>query len=159
MLKIPESIKLIIADFDGVMTDNCIYIDEKLSFSRKLNFKDIMAVSRLRRAGYEIIFVSGENNPIIDLLSEKFKMEENYQDIRNKLEVVKQIVEKHNLKSDEYLYMGDDINDTDSLKFAKIRITVPNAVKSVKKIEGIQITENTGGSGAFREVADCLLNI
>ncbi|MBP7211875.1 HAD hydrolase family protein [bacterium] len=159
MLNIPNSVKLIIADFDGIMTDNCIYIDKNLDFSRKLNFKDIMAVSRLRRAGFEIIFVSGEKNPVIDLLAEKFNMEENYQDIRKKIDVIKEIVNRKSLKQGEFVYMGDDINDKESLEFSDVKVTVPNAVKSIKSIEGIQITEAQGGSGAFREVADCLLNI
>lgn len=159
MLNIPNSVKLIIADFDGIMTDNCIYIDKNLDFSRKLNFKDIMAVSRLRRAGFEIIFVSGEKNPVIDLLAEKFNMEETYQDIRKKIDVIKEIVNRKSLKQGEFIYMGDDINDKESLEFSDVKVTVPNAVKSIKSIEGIQITEAQGGSGAFREVADCLLNI
>jgi 3-deoxy-D-manno-octulosonate 8-phosphate phosphatase (KDO 8-P phosphatase) len=159
MLKIPQTLKLIIADFDGIMTDNCVYIDEKMSFTRKLNFKDIMAVSRLRRSGIDIIFVSGEKNPLIDLFAQKFEMTENYQDIRKKIDVVKTIVTKRGLNKSEFLYMGDDINDRESLEFAQIRITVPNAVKSIKSIDDIQITEAEGGKGAFREVADCLLNL
>src|SRR5574344_2095761 len=118
MLNIPNSVKLIIADFDGIMTDNCIYIDKNLDFSRKLNFKDIMAVSRLRRAGFEIIFVSGEKNPVIDLLAEKFNMEETYQDIRKKIDVIKEIVNRKSLKQGEFIYMGDDINDKESLEFS-----------------------------------------
>jgi YrbI family 3-deoxy-D-manno-octulosonate 8-phosphate phosphatase len=158
-LKIPKTLKMIVSDFDGVMTDNCIYVDENLKISRKVNFKDIMAVSRLTKAGYDVIFVSGEKNPLIDLLSERFNLKENHQNIRAKADVLKSIVEKYDLKPEEFLYIGDDINDIDCLKLAKIRITVPNAVQSVKKIKGIQITKEQGGSGAFREVADCLLNL
>src|SRR5574344_1597807 len=98
MLNIPSSVKLIISDFDGIMTDNCVYIDANMNFQRKLNYKDIMAVSRLRRAGFDVIFVSGEKNPIIDFFAEKFDMKENYQDIRKKIDVVKDIVAKRNLK-------------------------------------------------------------
>src|SRR5574344_1960605 len=129
MLKIPETVKLIIADFDGIMTDNCVYIDEKMSFTRKINFKDVMAISRLRKIGVDIIFISGEKNPIIDLLSEKFDLKENYQDIRKKIDVVKDIVEKHHLREAEYLYIGDDINDKESLEYSKIKVTVPNAAE------------------------------
>ena len=118
-----------------------------------------MAISRLRRAGFDIIFISGEKNPIIDLIGEKFDMKESYQDIRKKIDVVKTIVTKRGLSKSEFLYMGDDINDRESLEFAQIRITVPNAVKSIKAIDDIQITDAEGGKGAFREVADCLLNL
>lgn len=158
-LKIPKTIKMIISDFDGIMTDGGIYISEDLKISRKINFKDLMAVSRLRKAGYEIAFISGEKNPIIDLLAQRFNITEIHQDIRCKIDVLKAIVERNKLESGEYLYIGDDINDIDCLNFSKIKITVPNSTHTVKKVKGIQITNEIGGSGAFREVADCLLNI
>lgn len=157
-LNIPKTIKMIISDFDGIMTDNCIYVDEELKVSRKINFKDIMAVSLLRKAGIELAFISGENNPLIDLLSQRFGLNECHQNIRIKVDVIKQIVEKHKLGHDEFLYIGDDINDIDCLKFSSIRITVPNSTSKVKEVDGIQITTEVGGNGAFREVVDCLLN-
>lgn len=159
MLDIPSTVKLIISDFDGIMTDNCVYIDENLHFSRKINYKDIMGISRLKRAGYDIIFISGEKNPIIDLICEKFDLKENYQDIRKKIEVVKEIISRRKLKQGEFLYIGDDINDKESLEFSALKITVPEAEKSIKEISGIQITTASGGMGAFREVANCLLNM
>lgn len=157
-LEIPKSIKMIISDFDGVMTDNCIYVDEKLNISRKVNFKDMMAVSLLRKAGIDLAFISGEKNPLMDLLTERFQLKGNFQDIRKKIDVIKKIVEDNGLKEDEFLYIGDDINDIECLNYSKTRITVPNSTKPVKEVEGIQITEERGGNGAFREVVDCLLN-
>ena len=74
-----------------------------------------------------------------------------------KLDVVKSIVDKYNLNEEEYLYIGDDVNDYDSLCYVKYRITVPDAVAKIKNIEGIQITEARGGEGAFREVVDAVM--
>jgi len=158
-LKIPKTIKILISDFDGIMTDNCVYIDENLSISRKLNFKDIMGISLLKKAGIKVVFISGEKNPVIDLLADKFdNVTENHQNIRIKVDVLKSIIEKNNLNPDEFLYIGDDINDIDCLNLSKIKITVPNSTPAVKKVNGIQITTEKGGNGAFREVVDCLLN-
>jgi len=157
-LNIPKTIKMIIADFDGVLTDNCIYVDEDLKISRKVNFKDIMAVSMLKKAGIDLVFISGEKNPLIDLLVERFSLKDAHQNIRIKIDVLKSIIERHNLKQDEYLYIGDDINDIDCLNFASTKITVPNSTSKVKEVAGVQITESFGGSGAFREVVDCLLD-
>ena len=158
-LKIPKTIKMIISDFDGVMTDNCIYIDENLKITRKLNFKDIMAVSLLKKAGIKLAFISGEKNPVIDLLAERFDIKEIHQNIRTKIDVLKSVIERNNLNKEEFLYIGDDINDIDCLNFSSTKITVPNSTPNVKKVEGVQITKETGGSGAFREVVDCLLNL
>ena len=155
-IKLPDTIKMIITDFDGVVTDNCVYINDNFSMSRRVNFKDVMAFSILKKAGFMIGIISGEKNAAIEILAKKFNVEEVHQNIRVKIDVLKEIIKKYNLSKEEFLYIGDDINDIECLNFAKYKITVPHAVSKVKKVEGIQITENNAGEGAFREVADCL---
>lgn len=155
---LPDSIKFVITDFDGIVTDNCVYIDSKGEMTRKLNFKDVMAFSILRKNGYRMGIISGEKNSAIEIISDKFNVEEVHQGIRIKIDVLKSIVERYNLKEDEFVYIGDDINDYDSLCYAKYAITVPNAVDKIKNIKGIQITTAKGGEGAFREVVDAVLS-
>lgn len=156
-LQLPNTIKMVVTDFDGVLTDNCVYINEDFTMSRKLNFKDIMGVHLLRKNDFQIAIISGEKNSAIETLAKKFKIEEIHQDIRIKIDVLKSLIEKYSLSQEEYVYIGDDVNDLDCLNFAKYKITVPHAVEKLKSAEGIQITENDGGDGAFREVADCLI--
>ncbi len=157
MIKLPETIKMVITDFDGIITDNCVYIDSKGDMTRKLNFKDVMAFSLLRKNGFMMGIISGETNSAIELIANKFQLEEVHQGIRNKLAVIKSIIEKYGLKEDEYVYIGDDVNDYESLCYSKYAVTVPDAVDKIKLIEGIQITQRHGGAGAFREVADALI--
>lgn len=158
-IKVPSTIKMVITDFDGIITDNCIYIDENKGISRKLNFKDIMAFSLLKKNGFKIGIVSGEANSAIEVIKEKFEIEDVHQNIRNKLEIVKSIIEKYSLTKDEFIYIGDDVNDYDSLCYTNYAFTVPNAIEKIKKIEGIQITSNLGGNGAFREIVDALITL
>lgn len=157
MLKLPETIKMVITDFDGVVTDNCVYINDDFSMSRKLNFKDVMAFSILKKNGYKIGIISGEKNSAIEILAKKFEVEEVHQNIRVKIDVLKDIIEKYNLDENEFVYIGDDVNDIECLNFAKYKITVPHAVDKVKTVAGIQVTQSVAGNGAFREVADCLV--
>jgi 3-deoxy-D-manno-octulosonate 8-phosphate phosphatase (KDO 8-P phosphatase) len=157
-LKLPKTIKMVITDFDGVVTDNCVYINEDFSMSRKLNFKDVMGFSILKKNGYEIAIISGEQNSAIEIMAKKFDISEIHQKIRIKIDVLKSIIEKYKLSQDEYVYIGDDVNDLECLNFAKYKITVPHSVEKVKKVKGIQVTQNKAGEGAFREVADCLVN-
>lgn len=157
MITLPKTIKMVITDFDGICTDNCVYIDSKGETSRRLNFKDVMAFSLLYKNGYKIGIISGEANSAIDILREKFHIEEVHQGIRNKLEILSSIVKKYGLSEEEFIYIGDDVNDYDSLCYSKFALTVPNAVKKIKSIPHIQITESYGGEGAFREIVDVLL--
>ena len=157
MIKLPKTIKMVITDFDGIVTDNNVYIDDNGNMSRKLNFKDIMGFSLLKKNGYEVAIISGEENKAIRVLAEKFFIDEIHTKIRKKIDVLKSIIEKYNLTEEEFLYIGDDVNDKESLEYAKYKITVPNAVAQIKSISDIQITESKGGEGAFREVVDCLI--
>ena len=157
-LKLPKTIKMVITDFDGIATDNCVYVNEDFTMSRKLNFKDVMGFAILKRNGFEIAIISGEKNSAIEILAKKFKIDEIQQGIRIIIDVLKSILEKYNLTQDEYVYIGDDVNDLECLNYAKYKITVPHAVKKIKEVEGIQITQSEAGNGAFREVADCLTN-
>lgn len=157
MLRLPNTIKMIITDFDGIITDNCVYIDANGQMSRKLNFKDIMGFSILKKNNYKIGIISGESNSAIEVLKQKFDIEEVHQGIRNKLSVLESIIANYNLSDEEFIYVGDDINDYDSLMRAKYAITVPNAIEKVKNIPNIQITSISGGEGAFREIVDALI--
>lgn len=156
-IKLPKSIRMVITDFDGVVTDNCVYVNEDFTMSRKLNFKDVMGFYILKRNDYKVAIISGEGNSAIATMAEKFKIDEVHQNIRIKIEVLKNIITKYELSPEEYVYIGDDINDLECLKYSKYKITVPHAVKKIKSVDGIQITENQAGSGAFREVVDCLV--
>lgn len=155
-IKLPNSIKMVITDFDGVVTDNCVYINEDFTMSRKLNFKDVMGFSILRKNGFDIAIISGEKNSAIETMAKKFNIKEIHQNIRIKIDVLKSIVERYALTDEEFVYIGDDVNDLECLKFAKYKVTVPHAPEKVKAIDGIQVTQNAAGNGAFREVADCL---
>lgn len=157
MITLPKTIKMVITDFDGILTDNCVYVNDDGKMSRKINFKDVMGISILYKNGYKIVIISGEKNKAIDILAKKFDIE-TYQGIRNKIEVLNSVIGKYNLSEEEYIYIGDDINDYDSLCKAKYAITVPGAVKKIREIPNIQVTDSTSGEGAFREIADALVN-
>ncbi|MEE3348572.1 MAG: HAD hydrolase family protein [Candidatus Gastranaerophilaceae bacterium] len=156
MLKLPKTIKWVITDFDGVVTDNYVYINDEGSMSRRVNFKDIIGFYMLYKSGINVGIISGEENAVINLLQKRFDLKEVHTKIHNKIDVLKALIEKYNLSDEEYLYIGDDINDLECLKLAKYKVTVPDAAEELLNTDGIQITQKRGGSGAFREVADCL---
>lgn len=157
-MNFPKSLKMVISDFDGIFTDNSIIINEDMSISRKVNFKDVMGVSLLVKNGIDVAIISGEKNSAIELFSKKFNLKEVHMDIRNKLDVLKEILNRNHLSKEEVIYIGDDVNDIECLNFVTTKVTVPNANKKVKMLENIQLTENSGGDGAFREIVDYILN-
>ncbi len=157
MIKLPKTIKWIITDFDGIITDNCVYISDNMTTSKKINYKDLMGFAILKKNNYNIAIISGDTSGAIDHIAQRFNLEETHQGIRIKIDVLNNIIKKYNLTEEDFLYIGDDINDIACLETAKYKITVPHAVDKVKQVQNIQITTNDGGCGAFREVVDCLI--
>ena len=70
---------------------------------------------------------------------------------------MKDIVARYNLTQEEFVYIGDDVNDLACLEFAKYKITLPHSPEKLKQLDDIQVTEKACGCGAFREVVECLI--
>ena len=159
-LKLSDEIKFIISDFDGVFTDGSVYISESNEVQKKLNFKDIMGVSMLIKNGYNFGIISGEKSNILNYFKDKFNIIEIHGGIRQKGIVLAEIMQKYNLKSNEVLYIGDDINDIEAMELVDYRLAPKNLNPILPfKVKNLQITENYGGCGAIREIADTLVNL
>ena len=159
-LKLSDTIKFVISDFDGVFTDGSVYLSENNDVQKRLNFKDIMGVSLLLKAGINFGIISGETSNILNYFKVKFSIQEIHGGIRQKGVVLKGIMQKYNLKSNEVLYIGDDINDIPAFDLVDYKIAPKNLNPVLQfKVEKLQITENYGGNGAIREIADTLVNL
>ena len=160
MLKLSKKIKMVISDFDGVFTDGSVYISEKNEVQKKLNFKDIMGVSILIKAGIDFGIISGEKSTILDYFKDKFNLKEIHGGIRQKGIVLSEIMERNNLKKDEIIYIGDDINDIPAFELTDYPIAPKNLNPVLTfKVKNLQITDSFGGNGAIREIADILTNL
>ena len=159
MIKLPKDIQYILTDNDGVLTDGFVYIpNNSKDYSKRLNFKDVMGIYLAITNGYPVGIISGESCGAIDYLQEYFSLKEVHTDIRNKKEVLTDIIKRNNLDIRKIVYIGDDINDYEVLNMVGYPIAVKDSIPKLKKIPDIQITENNGGFGAFREIIDALLD-
>ena len=158
-LNLSSDIKIVVSDFDGIFTDNSVYILNKDTKLKKLSFKDLMGVSIAVKNGIKVAIISGEKSPEIDYIAEKFSLKDIHQGIREKLPVLEKIKQKYSLKDDEILYIGDDINDIACLNSVKYAITVEEANHKVKQVPHIQITTANAGNGAFREIIDNIMEL
>ena len=149
-----QNIRMVVSDFDGIFTDGkpTIYSDGRTS--KVIDYKDIMAIANVIKKGMKFAVISGEISAAIDEIQKKFPMIETFQNERNKLSVLKNLLNKYGIKPEETLYIGDDINDIECLQYVTFAATVNNAHDKVKEIKDIFVSKNNGGNGAFREIAD-----
>ena len=153
----PKNIELIVSDFDGIFTDGKLEVFSDGRTSKKVDYKDIMGIAIIVKKGINFAVISGEKSAAIDIIKEKFPSVDTFQNERNKIKVLKSLLEKYNTNPQNVIYLGDDINDIECLNYVGYPVSVPDAHKKIKEISGIHITNCNGGNGAFREVADSIL--
>lgn len=155
-LKFKDKIKLIISDFDGVFTDGSVYIcDDGKNTYKKISYQDIMGVSILIKNNIDFVIISGEKSGAISYLKNKFPKIITHEGIRDKLKVLKDIINEYKFDINNVIYIGDDVNDIECLKLVGNKFTVENANYKVKKLDNIQvIKKNENEICTFRKLVD-----
>jgi len=149
-------IKMILTDVDGVLTDGSINISESGELYKKFCVKDGFIVSVAQKQGIIIGVISGRKSRIVDVRCEELKISEVFQGVKDKVEICKKILAKHNLNWDNIAYIGDDVPDIKLLKRVKYSGAPADAVKKVRDVVSF-VSQFNGGSGAFREFVETII--
>lgn len=146
-----DSIKLIISDFDGVMTDNRVQVDEMGKESVYVSRADGQSVNILRALGIDLVIISTEKNSVVEKRAKKLKVK-CIHGVTNKAECLAAYCKERDISLRNVAYIGNDINDYDAMLLAAIKIVPNDAYEEVKSIADY-VTEAKGGYGVVREVA------
>ncbi len=150
-----EGIRLLVLDFDGVMTDNRVLVSQDGVESVMCHRGDGMGIEKLRQAGIPVVVISKESNPVVSARCHKLGIP-CFQNTTDKLATLKQVAEEHNVELAKTAYVGNDVNDIACIEAAGVGVAVADAYPEVKAVADI-VTQATGSEGAVREVADLLL--
>lgn len=152
-----ESIKLVLTDCDGVLTDGGVYYGESGEVLKKFNIRDGMGVERLRKlGGIQTGIITGEISPSLIKRAEKLQITELHIGIKDKERVLSEILEKYGLQPYQVAYIGDDVNDLVVLPFVGVFFCPADALDQVKK-GASRVLSTKGGEGCFREMAELIL--
>jgi len=150
------SIKLIVLDVDGTMTDSRITYSENGDEIKSFNVKDGLAIASWRKLGRQVAIITGRSSKIVARRAKELHIEHFYQGVDNKREVLEKLLEKLDLSMDNVAAIGDDLNDLSMLKAAKISFVPRDASAYVDKIANVILTKK-GGDGAVREMIENLI--
>lgn len=154
-LLILKDIHLLALDFDGVITDNRVLVNQDGRESVWCHRGDGWGISQLKKAGIKVIVLSTETNPVVSIRCQKLGVE-CVQGSKDKKESLERILEENSIKPQAVAYLGNDINDSGCMEYVGIAIAVSDAVPEILKIAHLTTSCN-GGFGAVREVADWIL--
>jgi 3-deoxy-D-manno-octulosonate 8-phosphate phosphatase (KDO 8-P phosphatase) len=150
------TIRLVLTDCDGVLTDGSVYYGEQGEVMKKFHIRDGMGVKLLLACSIEVGVVTGEKSLSLVRRCEKLGMKEVHLGASNKLEVVTGILGRLELGWSELAYIGDDVNDLEVLSRAGLSACPSDAHVQVRLKVGRVLTA-AGGHGAFREFSDLIL--
>src|ERR1041385_8940231 len=106
-----NKITTFIFDIDGVLTNNTVFVNEEGQLLRNLHSKDGYAIQLAVKKGYKIAIISGGNNEPIKKVLDRAGVPFVFIRIHDKLQCYKDLINEHNLRDEEVLYMGDDLPD------------------------------------------------
>lgn len=149
-------IKMVLTDVDGCLTDNSVYYNSNGEKTKRFSMYDGMGTTLLRNAGILTGIISGDNSEASRRRAMDLGMEIIYVGVKNKLELLNDIMKKHNLSFEEVAYMGDDVQDLEIIKKVALSCAPANAIDDVKENVSL-VTKKNGGDGAFREFAEYIL--
>ena len=154
-----RNIKLVLADCDGVLIDTGVYFGETGEVMKRFSIRDGVGTQRLRAAGIETGYITGEVSPSVKKRAEKLKLLHVYLGIDDKLATLRGILASTHLQLNQVAYIGDDVNDSDvvnEISKEGLTATPADGMPPIKKSVHY-ICDSKGGNGAFRDFAEWIL--
>jgi YrbI family 3-deoxy-D-manno-octulosonate 8-phosphate phosphatase len=152
-----DDIDCIIFDFDGVLTNNLVYVSEDGVEMVACNRSDGVASDIFRAKGIPCFIVSTEINPVVSARGAKLKMAV-FQGVSNKDDAIGEICRKNGFDQDRVLFVGNDVNDLAAMNSVGYPIAVGDAHATVKDAARFVLNQR-GGEGVAREVLEMVLGI
>jgi N-acylneuraminate cytidylyltransferase len=154
----PGRVELIICDFDGVITDNRVWVDQDGRETVAAFRSDSPRIRELRERGTDVMILSSEPNPVVMARAKKMGVEAIHGvGLQDKGRVMREVLEQKNLKAENVIYIGNDLNDLPCFEVAGWSVAVADAYPEVIRAADY-VLKARGGRGALREVCELVLN-
>jgi YrbI family 3-deoxy-D-manno-octulosonate 8-phosphate phosphatase len=153
----PAKVALLVMDFDGVLTDNRVWVNEKGEESVAANRSDSLGLNLLReKKTVEFLVISKERNPVVEARCRKINLSV-LQAVDDKAAALNQVIQQKGLKRSEVIYLGNDTNDSPCFPIAGFAVVPSDAHPDVIRRADLVLSK-PGGHGAVRELCDILLS-
>lgn len=151
---LPRDLRLIVFDFDGVLTDNRVWVTAGGQEWVAGNRSDGIGLAAVRRLGVQMLVLSTETNPVVSERCRKLRLECE-QGIEDKGSRLRDILIARGLAPASVIYVGNDANDIDCMRLVGCAVAVGDAHPSALAEADIVLKAH-GGHGAVRELCDAV---
>ncbi|HPE42879.1 MAG TPA: HAD-IIIA family hydrolase [Bacteroidales bacterium] len=151
-------INTFIFDYDGVMTDGTIILNNNGEPFRTANVKDGYALQLVQKLGYNIAVISGGFSPSMHKRFEALNIKDVFLGVANKYEVLKEYMLQKSISPEQIVYMGDDIPDFLVMEHVGVPVCPADAAEEIKRIS-VYISHHPGGHGCVRDIIEQVLKV
>ncbi|GAB5465045.1 MAG: HAD family hydrolase [Candidatus Kapaibacteriales bacterium] len=148
-----SSLKLIVADVDGTLTDGYKYYSAEGQVMKRFSVRDGLGMVLLEEIGIKTAILTTDNSPIVESRMRDLRVVEVVQGSKSKDKGFLEICGRCDIKPENAAMLGDDMNDLHAFEVAGLKVSTADAHYTV--MDAADLTLDTkGGEGAFRELAD-----
>jgi len=153
--QLPRQIDLLVFDFDGVMTDDRVWVDEQGHEAVVANRRDGLGIAMLHKAGIPMVVLSTETNPIVAARCRKLELTA-IQGVEDKRAALASLLQERMLDPKNVIYVGNDVNDLPCFTLVGCAVVVADAHPDVIAHADL-VLSHKGGHGAVRELCDKII--
>lgn len=153
-----KTIKCIVLDVDGVLTNGDILVNEQGDQLRTFNVKDGYAIQYAVKQQVIIFVITGAKSLGVQKRFENLGVQEIHLGISDKLTLLNTLLAKYNISMQDTLYIGDDMPDYICMQHVGVAVSPADAVDDVKRVSHY-VSVKKGGEGVAREVIEKMLKL
>lgn len=151
-----RSIKLLIMDVDGVLTEGQIIYGQNGVELKAFNVRDGHGIKLIHRAGLKTAIITGRESEAVTRRAQELDISYLIQNAKNKIEAYREILKESGFKEHEVAFIGDDLVDIPVMRRVGVAVTPSDGHELVKQY-ALLITRKKGGQGAVRELIEIIL--
>jgi len=151
-----RSIRLLVLDVDGVLTDGGLWFDAEGRLSKRFDVRDGLGIRLLQQAGLEIALLSGGQGGATEVRARQLGIAHCLVGIKDKPQALAQLQQQVGVSAEQTAFVGDDLNDLAVRPVVRLLLAPADACAPVRA-GADAVLRRRGGHGAVRELAEKIL--
>jgi len=152
-----NEIALIVFDFDGVLTDNKVFVTQDGKEFVACSRADGLAFDYIRKNKINTCILSTEKNGVVSHRAKKLGVPV-FQSVADKEKTLNLLLEEQRIRYENVVYVGNDLNDYYAMLRCGIKICPSDAHERIKKISDF-VLQSRGGDGVAREILEDVFSL
>lgn len=150
------SIRAIISDVDGVMTDGRITYDSAGNETKQFHARDGLAIKLWMKSGFRFGILTARNSPIVQRRADELGIECVMQGFEQKWSAAEGAMADWKVTPEQVCYIGDDLPDLAVMRRIGLSVAPADAAADVREVADWTL-ESLGGQGAIRELVERMM--